>query len=91
MTQRAPTVRQVMQPDPVVVPPDQLGAETLDRLLAEVAMRDDTDYGDRPRPLQERVRLAREALRRGDLVLVFDPATQTVAVLTKEELRRRGR
>jgi uncharacterized protein YheU (UPF0270 family) len=77
--------------EPVIVPPDQLSPATLDKLLAEVALRDDTDYGDRPRSLEERVVLSRQALARGELAVVFDPSTETVAVLTRDELDRRRR
>jgi hypothetical protein len=73
----------------VEVPYDQLADETLDRLLADVALRDDTDYGDAPVPLARRVALAREALRRGELVVVFDPRSETATVLPARDLRAR--
>jgi uncharacterized protein YheU (UPF0270 family) len=71
----------------IEVPHDQLDPETLERLLTDVALRDDTDYGDNPLPLERRVALAREALRRGELTVVFDPTTETAAVLPVKVLR----
>jgi uncharacterized protein YheU (UPF0270 family) len=75
------------EPQYLEVPHDQLAPETLERLLADVALRDDTDYGDAPVPLERRVALARAALDRGELVIVFDRATESVAVLPAEVVR----
>ena len=69
------------EPDRYVeVPHEDIEPATLDRLLADVALRDDTDYGDAPRSLEDRIAMAREALRRGELMLTFDTQTETVAL-----------
>lgn len=72
----------------IEVPHDELAPATLERLLSDVALRDDADYSDAPVPLERRVALAREALRRGELVVVFDLKTETASVLPAKELRR---
>ena len=69
------------EPDRYVeVPYENIDPATLDRLLADVALRDDTDYGDTPRSLVDRIAMAREALRRGELMLTYDTETETVAL-----------
>ncbi len=77
--------------DYVIVPADRLAAGVLDKLLGEVALRDDTDYTDHPRTLEERVRLARRSLERGELVIVFDPQTETVSVMDRRQLPAEAR
>lgn len=68
-------------PTHILVPHEQIAVETLDRLLAEVALRDDTDYGDAPLSLELRITRAREALCRGELVIVFDLESETVSLV----------
>ena len=75
----------------VEIPIDRLEPATLDRLLADVALRDDTDYGDAPLELPERIEQLRASLRRGELTVVYDLRSETATVLsTALSLSRRS-
>ncbi len=65
------------------IPVRSLSAEALQGVIEEFVTREGTDYGTAPIPLQDKVRDVRRQLERNELVLVFDPVTESV------DLRRR--
>ncbi|MFO8154898.1 MAG: YheU family protein [Pseudomonadota bacterium] len=67
------------------IPPDALNAETLDAVLAEIATRDGTDYGEVETPLTTRVEQLRSRLANGVAVLVFDEESETCSVVPPEQ------
>lgn len=67
------------------IPPDALNAETLDAVLAEIATRDGTDYGEVETPLSTRVDQLRRRLAGGAAVLVFDEESETCSVVPTEQ------
>ena len=76
-------------PDPPVpVPVDALEPETLTRLVESFVLREGTDYGHADWTLEKKVAQVRQQLQRGEAHIVFDPATETVHILPRDELRK---
>lgn len=67
------------------IPPDALEPATLDAVLAEIATRDGTDYGEVETPLTTRVDQLRRSLTDGRAVLVFDEESESCAVVPVEQ------
>lgn len=75
----------------IEVPWEQVPAATLEALIEEFVTRDGTDYGSSEAGLAGKVGQVREQLRRGDVVIVFDSASETVNLLTRRDFRERVR
>ncbi|MBW2735452.1 MAG: YheU family protein [Deltaproteobacteria bacterium] len=75
----------------VQIPLEALSPEALDNLIEEFVTRDGTDYGATERSLDDKKRAVVRQLHRGEVLIVFDPETQTSNLLTKEELHARTR
>ena len=56
----------------VEVPLQRLQPDVLQALLEEYASRDGTDYGERERTLEDKVRRLRDQLQAGDLQILYD-------------------
>ncbi len=76
------------RPAPVVIPPEELEAETLRGLVEAFVGREGTDYGATERSLEEKVEDVMRQLRRGDACIVFDPETESINVVTERERPR---
>lgn len=76
--------------DVVIVPWQELDAQTLTNLLEEFVTRDGTDYGNQEISTVNKVDQVRAQLRDARAQLVFDGATETVTVMTREQLRELG-
>ena len=63
--------------EPVEVPYDALSAEALRGLVEEFVTRDGTDYGVRERSLDEKMRDVIRQLERGEVKILFDPASRS--------------
>ncbi len=61
----------------MLIPHEQLSAETLTAILEEYASREGTEYGDVDYSLAEKVAMLREQLASGDIVVSFDTQTET--------------
>ena len=68
----------------MIVPWQDVPADSLERLLEEFVTRDGTDYGEREVPVSTRVDQVRLALTRGDAVIWFDDVTESVSILSRE-------
>jgi uncharacterized protein YheU (UPF0270 family) len=73
---------------PVEVPLDALAPETLDALIESFVMREGTDYGAQERSLASKLADVRRQLERGEAKIVFDPATETVNIVSALPARR---
>lgn len=71
----------------VEVPWQQVAADTLDNLVAEFVHREGTDYGESEVPLARKVAQVHEQLRRGEVLILFDPASETVNLVTRAQWR----
>jgi uncharacterized protein YheU (UPF0270 family) len=66
----------------MLIPYTLLEPQTLERLLEDFVTRDGTDNGD-DTPLATRVARARQALQRGEALIVFDPDSQQCQLLPR--------
>ena len=75
-------------PGPVEVPIGSLSLEALRRIIDDLVTRDGTDYGAVEKTREQKAAALLRLLERGEARLVFDPATETISVLTRQELAR---
>jgi len=71
----------------MLIPYDQLQAETLTRLIEDFVTRDGTDNGD-DTPLETRVLRVRQALAKGQAFILFDLESQQCQLLAKHDVPR---
>ncbi|HEY0290238.1 MAG TPA: YheU family protein [Pseudomonas sp.] len=69
----------------MLIPHDQLEADTLTRLIEDFVTRDGTDNGD-DTPLETRVLRVRHALSKGQAVIFFDLDSQQCQLMLKHEV-----
>ena len=69
----------------MLIPYEQLQAETLTRLIEDFVTRDGTDNGD-DTPLETRVLRVRQALTKGQAVIVFDPDSEQCQLMLKHDV-----
>lgn len=74
--------------DPVEVPYDQLAPETLRKVIEDLVTRDGTDYGEVERTLEQKSAALLKLLERGEAKLVLDLATETIGLMTRDELAK---
>ncbi len=70
---------------PLIVPWNDIPADTLDNLIEEFVTRDGTDYGDQEIPTATKVEQVRNQLKKEDAFVVFDEVTESVSVMGKEQ------
>ena len=71
----------------VQIPVDALSRQALDGLIEEFVIRDGTDYGTEERSLDDKKDAVRRQLDCGEIVIVFDPETETSNIISKDDLR----
>ncbi|MBX2986578.1 MAG: YheU family protein [Bdellovibrionaceae bacterium] len=76
------------QQPPIEVPPAQLSEGALAALIESFVLREGADYGREEVAFETKVRQVRQQLGRGDVIIVFDPNTESVTLLTKTEWRK---
>lgn len=69
----------------MLIPYDQLEAETLTRLIEDFVTREGTDNGD-DTPLETRVLRVRQALAKGKAFILFDLESQQCQLLAKHDV-----
>jgi uncharacterized protein len=69
----------------MIIPYQQIAAETLQNLLEEFVSRDGTDYGEHEISLDHKVDQVKQQLKRGDVVIVFDSASESISIVTKHD------
>lgn len=67
----------------VEIPPERLPAETLRALIEEFVTRDGTDYGRSEKSTDQKVEDVRRQLVRREVIIVFDPETQTANIVRR--------
>ena len=67
----------------MVVPHTALAADVLRAVVESFILREGTDYGERELTLDDKVARVVRLLERGDARIVFDPRTESVAIVTK--------
>lgn len=71
----------------MIVPYDQISPEALQGLIEEYITRDGTDYGEQEFSLAQKVKQVQQQIVKGDVVVVFDAATESVSLLTRHDAR----
>ena len=71
----------------MIIPYQQLSIDTLQGLIEEFVTREGTDYGEHEASLENKVQQVKQQLQRGDVVIVFDTATESVSLLTKHDAK----
>ncbi|UTF61384.1 YheU family protein [Gilvimarinus sp. DA14] len=74
----------------MIIPYQHLPQSTLQALLEEFITREGTDYGEREIDLATKVAQLLEQLKRGEVVIVFDPALETTSLVAKREAEAMG-
>ena len=69
----------------MIIPPQSLSAEALQGLIEEFITREGTDYGWDEVPLSAKVEQVRRQIEKGDVVIVFESASETVSLLTRRD------
>ncbi len=69
----------------MIIPFEQISPDALQALVEEFITREGTDYGWEEVSLATKVEQVRQQLRRGEVVIVFDPSTESVSLLTKHQ------
>ncbi len=71
----------------VQIPVEALSRQALDGLIEEFVTRDGTDYGTEERSLNDKKDAVWRQLDCGEIVIVFDPETETSNIISKDDLR----
>jgi uncharacterized protein len=83
---------QTQQPgEPVVVPHTELAAEILRAVVESFVLREGTDYGERELSLEQKVLRVMRQLERGEAQIIFDPDSESVAIVAVPTAARRTR
>jgi hypothetical protein len=76
---------------PVEIPPGALSAAALAGVIEAFVLREGTDYGETETAHATKVGQVRRQLERGEIVIVYDPNTQSVTLVPAREWRAPGR
>ena len=66
------------------IPVDRLTDEALSGLIEDFVTRDGTDYGEVELSLEQKAGAVRRQLHSGEVLIVFDPVTETTGLVTRE-------
>lgn len=75
---------------PIVIPVSALSEDLLTAIIEGFVLREGTDYGASEVPLATKIRQVRQALNRGEVVLTFDPESESTTICSRHELRGPG-
>ena len=70
----------------IEIPPNKLADEILVSIIEEFINREGADYGKQEVKLDVQIKRARSKIMRGDVLIMFDPKTESCNLITKEEL-----
>ena len=70
----------------IEIPPNKLADEILVSIIEEFINREGTDYGKQEVQLDVQIKRARSKIMRGDVLIMFDPKTESCNLITKEKL-----
>ena len=75
----------------VEIPHRELSEEALRGVVEAFVLREGTDYGQRDFSFEAKIAAVMRQLDRGEAVVVFDPETETVSIVTASPPRRPAR
>jgi len=73
------------QEEPVAVPYKELSAEALRGVVESFVLREGTDYGERDVSHEQKVAQVIRQLERGEARIMFDPLSQSVAIVVAKQ------
>ena len=76
------------RPPPVPIPHRELSKDALRGVVEAFVLREGTDYGEREVDHETKVRQVLRQLERGEAQILFDPLSETVDIVVREERRR---
>ena len=72
----------------MIIPFEQISSDALTGLIEEFISREGTDYGWEEVAMATKVEQLKRQLVKGDIAVVFDPATESVSLLTQQQLKK---
>jgi hypothetical protein len=72
----------------IEIPAERLPSETLSAVIEEYVLRVGTDYGVQEISLQSKIKQVQGQLARGDVLITFDPVTESCTLLTRHQFVR---
>jgi len=73
-------------PEPIVIPYSELSPDVLRGVVESFVLREGTDYGEHVFSLEQKLADVMRQLERGEARIVFDPQTETVHIVTSQQL-----
>ncbi len=73
----------------MIIPYGRLSRTALQGLIEEFVTRDGTDSGYTKTSLEENVEMVKKQLQRGEAFIVYDEATQTANIVSKNYLEQK--
>ena len=70
----------------MIIPIDELTPDTLNNIAREFVLREGTDYGDYNYSFDDKKEQVREQIRRGQVVILFDPVGETCQLALLDQL-----
>lgn len=71
----------------MIIPWENLAADTLDSLIESFVLREGTDYGVHEKSLTQKVEDVRRQLKNGEAILVWSELHETVNIMPKGQFR----
>tara|TARA_B110000003_G_scaffold137342_1_gene139096 strand:+ start:1500 stop:1766 length:267 start_codon:yes stop_codon:yes gene_type:complete len=72
----------------IEIPAERLPSKTLSAVIEEFILREGTDYGVQEISLQSKIKQVQGQLARGDVLITFDPITESCTLLTRYQFAR---
>ena len=72
----------------IEIPAERLSAEVLRAVIEEFILREGTDYGSYEVGLEDKIDQVKGQLKRGDVLITFDPATENCNLLTRNQFHQ---
>ena len=70
---------------PIQIPASELSPEALQGLIESFILREGTDYGVQEAAFETKFKQIKSQLDRGEVIIAFDPNTETVGIFTKTQ------
>ncbi len=72
----------------LVIPPEQLSADTLNALIEAFVLREGTEYGEQDISLSDKVAQIKTQLDADQLVILYSELHESVDIITKQQWRQ---
>jgi uncharacterized protein YheU (UPF0270 family) len=73
---------------PIEISIDDISPEAVQGIIENFILREGTDYGLVNVPFEKKVAQIRSQLKRGEIKIIYDPASESVTLITKQEFAR---